>query len=375
MSNTSGQTLTISNCANLSIDPSTPRASWLNNVNTSTNGTTLTYWFTGSLSKSNNSSSTTIKLNATNQYGKTTSYTGTINCNWVAKGYVYYNTAGSYNWTVPKGVCQIRVITVGGGGGGACGKLDSNGVKFAGGGGGGSGYEHNAQNNVTPGTVLAWTVGAGGAGGDTNHNNGYTGGSTSGDSLPTSNGGNGGSTNGSSIGGNGQNGGGAGISSSSFTNGGTYYAGAGGSNGASGESSSTSIGGVGGTYPIILTTGTTGIVFTNGNITPTYYSGGARSTNNRGAPGWSGGGGGGCGLGSYFGSVPSAGNGASTPTSNVTGGSGGVGFGSGGGGGSSGNEMFNTEPFGMDAANAVFNGGAGVCGFIYAEWGAPAGLS
>lgn len=83
-------------------------------------------------------------------------------------GIVGSSTAGSaafsssQNWTVPAGVNSLSVQAGGGGGGGGGGHEQGNGQ--AGGGGGGGGYSTGTL-SVTPGQVIAVTVGGGGAGG------------------------------------------------------------------------------------------------------------------------------------------------------------------------------------------------------------------
>lgn len=69
-----------------------------------------------------------------------------------------WTTPGSYSWTVPDGVYRIMIAFVGGGGGGAGTTYNNNKV---GGGGGGGGIIFA---DVTPGQVINFTVGAGGAG-------------------------------------------------------------------------------------------------------------------------------------------------------------------------------------------------------------------
>ena len=106
-----------------------------------------------------------------------------------------FTTSGSF--TVPCGVTSITVEAWGGGGagGGAIGDATA-----AGGGGGGGAYRISVL-AVTPRSVIAYTVGAGGTGGT---GNGGAGGTTT-FSTVSANGGNGG------IGGNSDNGaGGAG---------------------------------------------------------------------------------------------------------------------------------------------------------------------
>ncbi len=77
---------------------------------------------------------------------------------------VNFNVPGTQNWSVPDGVYVIEVEVWGGGGGGA-GSVSggsSNAADYAGEGGGGGGYSRGAF-NVTPGQVLAVTVGSGGS--------------------------------------------------------------------------------------------------------------------------------------------------------------------------------------------------------------------
>lgn len=66
---------------------------------------------------------------------------------------------GGGTWAVPAGVSSVELLVVGGGGGGA-----GQGVG-GGGGGGGGGVYYKAAHAVTPGTSIAFTVGAGGQGG------------------------------------------------------------------------------------------------------------------------------------------------------------------------------------------------------------------
>ena len=71
-----------------------------------------------------------------------------------------FNGVGSCNWTVPKDVSNLSVLTVAGGGGGG-------GTAWAGGGGAGGVVFANSV-NVTPAAVIPIVVGAGGAGGENN---------------------------------------------------------------------------------------------------------------------------------------------------------------------------------------------------------------
>jgi hypothetical protein len=72
------------------------------------------------------------------------------------RGQVLYGTAGSYSFTVPAGVTEIRVTMIGGGGGGG------GNASFNPGGGGGSGLGLRVTKTVTPGDSVSATVGAAG---------------------------------------------------------------------------------------------------------------------------------------------------------------------------------------------------------------------
>ena len=82
--------------------------------------------------------------------------------------YSAYSTSGSF--TVPSGITKIQVILAGGGGAGGGGNPAATGGDTAqgtGGRGGGAGVLLGANIAVTPGQVIAFTIGAGGAGSDT----------------------------------------------------------------------------------------------------------------------------------------------------------------------------------------------------------------
>ena len=85
-------------------------------------------------------------------------------------------------FTIPAGVRNMHVITLGGGGGGGSGGARSDGTG-SGGGGGGCGGITLAFTAVTPGTTYTANLGVGGSGGQqrTNNDNGYDG--TSGSST------------------------------------------------------------------------------------------------------------------------------------------------------------------------------------------------
>jgi hypothetical protein len=77
-------------------------------------------------------------------------------------------TSGSGNFTVPNGVQTITYTIVGGGGGGSWGFQAANlnfgyNYPYIGGGGGSGGFKVNQTLAVTPGQVIAYSVGAGGA--------------------------------------------------------------------------------------------------------------------------------------------------------------------------------------------------------------------
>lgn len=79
-----------------------------------------------------------------------------------------YTSAGNYQFEIPPGVTKINITLVGaGGGGGSGGTNDDDGYYKAGGGGGGGAGFVVKQNNlsVTPGDIISFRVGLGGAGG------------------------------------------------------------------------------------------------------------------------------------------------------------------------------------------------------------------
>jgi hypothetical protein len=78
-------------------------------------------------------------------------------------GSVAFESSG--NWTVPAGVFKITVLVTGGGGGGAGGHGTGCGNTNHIGGNGGSSESLQIIRDVTPGSVISFTVGAGGAGG------------------------------------------------------------------------------------------------------------------------------------------------------------------------------------------------------------------
>lgn len=122
-----------------------------------------------------------------------------------ARGVQRFTANGSF--TVPDGVTKIYVTGAGGGGGGGGGYSTS----YAGEGGGGGAYALRQPYTVTPGQVLAITIGAGGTPGVIGGAGG-AGGSTSVGALLTMAGGAGGSPGTSGNGGAGGGSGGAGAS-------------------------------------------------------------------------------------------------------------------------------------------------------------------
>lgn len=87
-------------------------------------------------------------------------------------GVQLYTVPGSFNFTVPTGITQLRATVIAGGGGGGAGGAFTTATSSSaltswgggGGGGGGGGYARRLF-TVTPGQVIAITVGAGGLGG------------------------------------------------------------------------------------------------------------------------------------------------------------------------------------------------------------------
>ena len=79
----------------------------------------------------------------------------------------YYETAGSYTFTVPRGAKRMDVTVIGGGAGGMAGGVSYGNIENAYPGGGAGGAAGNMQHvkkaSAKPGTQYAVTVGAGGA--------------------------------------------------------------------------------------------------------------------------------------------------------------------------------------------------------------------
>ncbi len=101
-----------------------------------------------------------------------------------------YSTAGGFNATVPPGKTQCLFLGWAGGAGGG----GSYGTNSAGTGGGGGEFRVGIATNLTPGQVIAGTIGAGGAGGNNSSSpgNGGAGGNTALGSIFTAIGGGGG---------------------------------------------------------------------------------------------------------------------------------------------------------------------------------------
>ena len=88
---------------------------------------------------------------------------------------IVYDSAGSYEYTVPDGVFRIAVSAAAGGGGGG----DYASRSFPGGGGGGGEAVFNKILPVTPGQLINISIGRGGAAGDSfNGSDGKDGGNT-----------------------------------------------------------------------------------------------------------------------------------------------------------------------------------------------------
>ena len=155
--------------------------------------------------------------------------------------------AGTY--TIPGGTTALNVWVIGAGGGGA-GATNLDGTTGSGGGAGAMVFWQNT--NISTGTAISYSLGAGGAGG-INTNNGSPGGATSftyGTITITANGGGGGGHN------NGTSGGGGGIGGGA-SSGGTYsgypgIANTGGGGGAVGRANNGVSGGQGGSGVVML---------------------------------------------------------------------------------------------------------------------------
>ena len=261
-------------------------------------------------------------------------------------GNQFYNSAGTYTFTVPANVGQIRSLAVGGGGSGAPAAGCAFAGYWSGGGGGGSGNESQAVFTVTPGQQISITVG-------THDQN-----STVGSYLTGGAGGGGGGLYGLFGGGGGSGGG----SAARCKDGPGVGGGSGGSGGSSGSAGGDcgqggpyGGGGGGGLQKININgsisggSGTPACVFKS--LSGIGFPGGGSGTGNMG-----GGGGGGITILGQNGSGGSSGKGGNNSSG---GGGGGGGFGGGGGGGS-------CNPASNGTGNAGGNGGNGC---VYLEWG------
>ena len=149
----------------------------------------------------------------------------------------------STTWTVPTGVCSVKVLVVaGGGGGGGQGTW-----YFCAGGGGAGGVVYNASYPVTPGASITVTIGAGGGYGSGN-NQGSTGVNSVFDAITAHGGGGGGGglCGGNGDGGDGGSGGGASAPSGSCSNYGSASPSGEGNNGGEGKGCCNDGGGGGG---------------------------------------------------------------------------------------------------------------------------------
>jgi hypothetical protein len=82
-----------------------------------------------------------------------------LSTNFRATSYQVYASVGSYTWTCPAGVTQVKIRMCGAGGGGGAG------VNFGGGAGGNGGSYAELIYNVSPGSNYSVVIGGGGGGG------------------------------------------------------------------------------------------------------------------------------------------------------------------------------------------------------------------
>lgn len=104
---------------------------------------------------------------------------------------VTFTSPGTSNWTVPNGIYKVFAEVIGAGGGGGGGSASSSGF---GGSGGGAGGSASRWCDVTPGQVIAVTVGAGGVAGISPSTGAGAGGTSSFGSYCSATGGQGGVT-------------------------------------------------------------------------------------------------------------------------------------------------------------------------------------
>lgn len=215
-----------------------------------------------------------LTINGTKYYGAGYTASGT------AKTFSSKNhLTSSGRYTVPAGIRTLEVYCVGGGGGGGGAGYSAQGSTWGygiGGGGGGGGRVAKGTISVTPGTVISFTVGAGGSAGN-------NGGTTTFSSVSAAGGGKGtggsSSGTGSSVayhvgsgGAGGSGGGGGSIARTDNTSSNGYFAQAGnggsnGANGAAGQKQSS-------ITPVDGGTGGTGQGAASVLVDGTYYSGG-----------------------------------------------------------------------------------------------------
>jgi hypothetical protein len=128
------------------------------------------------------------------------------------RNYQAWSTAGTYYWTCPAGVTQIKVIVSGGGGAG--GPVGGTGAGASGGGAGGTSI---ATPTVVPGTTYTIVVGAGGA--STTTGNGGNGGTSTAFGISATGGAGGQQGNGTNNSAGGAPGNGTGSSADNFSGG------------------------------------------------------------------------------------------------------------------------------------------------------------
>lgn len=181
-----------------------------------------------------------------------------LSTNFRANTYSVFSTHGTFTWTCPANVTQVKARMVGAGGAGGAG------VNFGGGGGGNAGAYGEGIFSVTPGTAYTVVIGLGGVGGA---GAGNTGGTTSFGSFMSITGGGGGTVG---------NGTGGTTSASSSASGASFTAQGSSGNYGSGNGTSVCQGGFGG-----------GSIFEGPAFTPICFSGSTLvgATNNTGAAG------------------------------------------------------------------------------------------
>lgn len=216
----------------------------------------------------------------------------TNSASYTQKTYVF-SGLGSCTWTVPTGIgTLIRIDLRGGGGGGGAGSFAGSANTSGGGGGGGVGGAtiKTTGLSLTPGTSVSVSLGAGGTGGAATSLN--------------------------AAGGNGSDG-----SATTWTPvSGTSLSAAGGSGGSGGSYSSGPIGGAGGSFPGVITNGTSQFATSGGSQNTGNGGGGAGPMSSYNATSTSGGFGGDANNG-YLPIASGGGGGASGLNTNTGGGS------------------------------------------------------